>query len=80
LFLVNGELENFYICISPNYLISLKDFFISNIPTEEEIEHDPTVTVNEQIFDDIPTPAKCILKSDQLNQEHPETTTDDQSI
>ena len=54
------------------------------MPTEEEIEHDPTVTVNEQIFDDIPPPAKPISKSDQSNQEsneeQPEITTDDQSI
>jgi hypothetical protein len=82
-------LESFYIAISPNYLISLKNFIAPKKASKKKVELRPRTDVNEQTFvdtnEDIPPPAKPISKYHPIKQEPPvkdlpETTTNDQSI
>ncbi|CAF3768117.1 unnamed protein product [Adineta steineri] len=81
---VDGGLENFYICISPNYLISLKDFFTSKIAIQKGVNRETIINANKQICNDmnneIPPPAKFVSKyplKQESNEE--ETSVDDDS-
>ncbi|CAF3740023.1 unnamed protein product, partial [Rotaria sordida] len=60
---VDAQLESFYICMSPDYLLALQDFFISSLSSTDERRPHPPMIYSEPESDinyNLPLPAKSI--------------------
>jgi hypothetical protein len=65
-YLVNGEMESFYVLISPDLISSMKELFTYEISlNEKNYDHSPP---SNDIELDVPSPAKSISQYIELDR------------
>ncbi|CAF4332749.1 unnamed protein product, partial [Rotaria sordida] len=80
----NGEMESFYILISADMIISMKEFFTYVIPSDDDDETKSNILMKSNDLQlNLPSPAKSISKYKSLDHQNSSSLTtseDDQRI
>jgi hypothetical protein len=69
---VNAQLESLYLCLAPNYLMALRDFFISNQSSDNETKSQVVINSplsSSAVTDDLTPPTQPFSTQRHLNQQ-----------